>query len=99
MTVESKVRIYKMCIRPILTYVAETRAETSKTKRILKTAEMRTLRAARGISLKDRIRKSPKSVGYQGHKGDANRTCHYYIKKKKKKTIPSKLEKKTVKLR
>jgi len=30
---ESKVRIYKTCIRPIMTYGIETREETNKTKR------------------------------------------------------------------
>jgi len=34
----------------------EKRAETSKTKRILRMAKMQMLRAIRGISLKDRIR-------------------------------------------
>jgi hypothetical protein len=51
--VESKVRIYKTYIRPILTYATEMRAETSKTKRILRTMEMRT---SREISLKDKMR-------------------------------------------
>jgi len=51
---------YKMCIRPILTYAAETKVETSKTKRILRIAEKRTMREdcweIRGVSLKERIR-------------------------------------------
>lgn len=41
---EGKVRIYKTCIRPILTYAAETRADTAKTKSIARTTEMRILR-------------------------------------------------------
>jgi len=56
MTIESKIRIYKMYIRPILTYAAKTRAEIFKTKRILNTAKIRMLRAIRRVSLKDRIR-------------------------------------------
>jgi len=36
MSTENKMRIYKTCIRPILTYAAEIRAETSKTKKELK---------------------------------------------------------------
>jgi hypothetical protein len=43
MSTESKIRIYKTCMRPILTYAAETRAETSKTKQLLRSAEMRVL--------------------------------------------------------
>ncbi|XP_044749778.1 uncharacterized protein LOC123310376 [Coccinella septempunctata] len=56
MSTESKTRIYKTCIRPILTYAAETRAETSETKRKMRTTEMRILRTIRGITLRDRIR-------------------------------------------
>ena len=56
MTLESKVRIYKTCVRPIMTYAAETRADTAKTKRMLRTTEMKTLRAITGISLMDRVR-------------------------------------------
>jgi hypothetical protein len=41
MSTESKIRIYKTCMRPILTYAAETRAEISKTKQLLRSAEMR----------------------------------------------------------
>lgn len=45
MSIKSKVRIYKTCIRSILTYATETRTDTAKTKRILRTAEMKMLRA------------------------------------------------------
>jgi hypothetical protein len=38
---KNKVRIYKMYIRPILTYAAETQVEKSKTKRILRIAKTR----------------------------------------------------------
>lgn len=56
MSMESKVRIYRTCVRPVLTYAAETRAETSHTKRLLRTTEMKVLRSIRGISLRDRVR-------------------------------------------
>lgn len=56
MSVEGKVRIYKTCVRPILTYAAETRAETAKTKRIMRTTEMKTLRSIAGVTLHDRVR-------------------------------------------
>lgn len=55
MTTESKVRIYKTCIRPILTNASETRVDTRKTKRIVRSTEMRILRTIRGISLRDQI--------------------------------------------
>lgn len=56
MTAESKIRIYKTCVRPIMTYAAETRAETSATKRKMRTAEMKILRTIKGTTLHDRIR-------------------------------------------
>lgn len=58
MNIGSKVRIYKTCIRPILTYAAETRADTSKTKRIMRTTEMKILRRIQGINLRDRVRRT-----------------------------------------
>lgn len=56
MTTKSKSRIYKTCIRPILTYTAETRPDTTKTKSALRTSEMRILRTICGKTLLDRIR-------------------------------------------
>jgi len=56
MTVKSKVRIYKTCVRPLLTYAAETRAESTKTKQIMRATEMKTLRSITGLSLRDRVR-------------------------------------------
>lgn len=53
MSVKSEVRIYKTCIRPIMTYAAE-RAETSATKQMLRTIEMKTLRFITGHTLRDR---------------------------------------------
>lgn len=58
MTAECKIRIYKTCVRPILTYAAETRAETTKTKKLLRSTEMKTLRAIKGVTLRDQIRSS-----------------------------------------
>lgn len=56
MSPHSKVRIYKTCVRPILTYGAETRAETNPTKQLMRTTEMKTLRAISGVTLRDRKR-------------------------------------------
>lgn len=56
MTTTSKVRIYKACVRPIMTYAAETRAETAETKRMARTNEMRVLRAITGNTLRDQRR-------------------------------------------
>jgi hypothetical protein len=58
MSIPSKVRIYKACVRPTLTYAAETRADTALTKRTLRTTEMHTLRAISGFTLRDRKRNS-----------------------------------------
>lgn len=55
MRTESKVRIYKSCVRPVLTYAIETRGETAETKRMLRTTEMKTLRTIAGKTLRDRI--------------------------------------------
>lgn len=56
MRTDSKVRIYKTCVRPILTYGIESRADTVKTKSMLRTTEMKTLRAIAGKTLRDRVR-------------------------------------------
>ncbi|KAI4476135.1 hypothetical protein M0804_013842 [Polistes exclamans] len=56
MSIKSKARIYKTCIRPIKTYAAETSAESTITERIRRTTEVRTLRAITETSLKDRRR-------------------------------------------
>ena len=50
---EAKVRIYKSVVRPILTYVAETRPETAKTTQILEAAEKRMLRRISNLTLFD----------------------------------------------
>jgi len=56
MTTESKIKIYKAVIRPIMTYGAESRADTAKTKQLLKTTEMNTLRAILGKTRLDRMK-------------------------------------------
>ena len=58
MSVESKVRIYKTSVRPVLTYAAETRADTTKTRQKVNTTEMKILRTIAGKTLYDRIRNS-----------------------------------------
>jgi len=62
---DSKVRIYKTCIRPIMTYGIETREESNETKRMLRVAEMKTLRTIMGKTRIDRIRNTDirKNVG------------------------------------
>lgn len=53
----SKIIIYKACVRPILTYGIETRADTKKTKSMLSAAEMKTLRTMiTGKTLRDKVR-------------------------------------------
>ena len=52
--IEAKSRIYKTAIRPIMTYTAETRPETAKTKRLLETTEIKVLRGIAGKTLLDR---------------------------------------------
>lgn len=56
MSQKSKTRLYKACVRPVLTYAAETRSETSTTKRMARTTEMRILRCIKGVTLRDRVR-------------------------------------------
>jgi len=54
MSISSKARIYRTVVRPILTYAVETRADTDRTKRTLRTTEMRTLRGIVNVTLRDR---------------------------------------------
>ena len=56
MSTESKVRIYKTIVRPVLTYTSETRAETTYTQQLLRTIEMKTISAIHGKTLRDKIR-------------------------------------------
>ena len=56
MSTEIKVRIYKTIVRPVLTYASEMRAETTYTQQLLRTIEMKTVRAIHGKTLRDKIR-------------------------------------------
>jgi len=56
MSTESKVRIYKTNVRPVLAYTSETRAETTYTQQLLRTTEMKTIRAIHRKTLRDKIR-------------------------------------------
>lgn len=53
---ESKIRIYKAAIRPVITYAAETRPDTAKTMQMMRTTEMKVLRSIHGKTLHDRAR-------------------------------------------
>ena len=52
---ETKVRIYKTVASPIMTYAAETRSDTVKTKQILNVTEMNVLRKIQGKTRWDRV--------------------------------------------
>ena len=56
MTVESKIKICKAVVRPIMTYGAETRAATTKEKQLLRMTEMNNLRAILGKTRFDRMK-------------------------------------------
>ena len=56
MSTDCKVRIYKTNVRPVLTYASETRAETTYTQQLLRTTEMKIIRAIHGKTLRDKIR-------------------------------------------
>ena len=56
MSTECKVRIYKTNVRPVLTYASETRAETACIKQLLRTTEMKTIRAIHRKTLRDKLR-------------------------------------------
>ena len=47
-TVESKIKIYKAVVRPIMTCGTETRAATIKAKQLLRATEMNTLKVILG---------------------------------------------------
>ena len=48
MRTDCKIRIYKSCIRPIMTYGKEVREDINKTKSVLRVAEMKTLKITVG---------------------------------------------------
>ncbi|XP_045473979.1 uncharacterized protein LOC123680232 [Harmonia axyridis] len=52
--VKTKARIYKAVVRPTMTYTAETRPDTARTRQLLETTEMRVLRRIAGKTLFDR---------------------------------------------
>ena len=56
MSTESKVRIYKTNVHPVLAYASEARAETTNTQQLLRATEMKTIRAIHGKTLRDKIR-------------------------------------------
>lgn len=53
---EGKLRIYKTSVRPVITYGAESRADTTLTKQLLRTTEMRIIRTIHGKTIRDRVR-------------------------------------------
>ena len=50
MNIRSKVRIYKTCVRPVLIYGIETRADMKKTEQLVSKTEMSTLRSIAGFT-------------------------------------------------
>lgn len=65
---ESKVEIYKTCIRPILTYTAETSADTAVTQNDMATVESETLRAIAGYTMYDQ--KTNEEIGKIGNRAE-----------------------------
>jgi len=55
MSIQSKTKIYKALARPTIAYAAETRADSVKTKQLVRTTEMRILRSIAGKTFRDRI--------------------------------------------
>ncbi|KAI4480031.1 hypothetical protein M0802_014287 [Mischocyttarus mexicanus] len=66
---ETKTRIYKTCVRPILTYAIEIRTDTKRTKQALRTAEMNILRPIVGKNKKRSHKecKHQKRMRYPGY--------------------------------
>lgn len=56
MRMDSKIKIYKTCVRPAMTYAIEAREDTNKTKSMLRVAEMKVLRAITGKTRRDHVR-------------------------------------------
>lgn len=55
MSTKSKVRIYKTSVRPIVRYASETQAEISTTKQLIRSAEIKTSRTIKGVTLRGHI--------------------------------------------
>ena len=53
---ETKIKIYKTIYRPVLTYGCETWVLSGKTRRRIEAVEMKFLRGARGVTLRDHVR-------------------------------------------
>lgn len=66
MEVEAKSCIHRTVIRPTMTYAAENRPETSTTRRILETAEMKVVRRIAGKMLMCNERSEDKGGGVEG---------------------------------
>jgi hypothetical protein len=62
MSVESEINIYKAVVRPIMTYGAESRADSTKRKQILKSTEINILRAILSKKRFDRMKCSIQEV-------------------------------------
>lgn len=67
MSTKSKIRIYKECVRPVLTCTTENRTKTSQTKRMVWKTEIKVIRTIKGIKLRNTIRNehSLREVGVQ----------------------------------
>ncbi|KAI4486876.1 hypothetical protein M0802_012256 [Mischocyttarus mexicanus] len=66
---ETKTRIYKTCVRPVLTYAIETRTDTKRTKLALRTTEMNILKLIVGNNKKRSHKecKHQKRIRYPGY--------------------------------
>lgn len=67
MSTESKIRLNKYIPRPVLTYAAESWAETSNTKSMLRSVQMRRLQSIRGVTLRGQTRSSKVSEDLNFH--------------------------------
>ncbi|GJQ86972.1 hypothetical protein Trydic_g5184 [Trypoxylus dichotomus] len=53
-------------MRPVLTYAAGTRPDTTKSKNMTRTEYIKTMRTLKSMSLRDQIRNSRHSTVYEG---------------------------------
>ncbi|GJQ66503.1 hypothetical protein Trydic_g4494 [Trypoxylus dichotomus] len=56
LTIESKVKVYKTVVRPIITYATEIRADTNRMKRQMRTTKMNTLGVVARRTRRNRVR-------------------------------------------
>lgn len=54
MNTKCKVRIYKLCVGTVMKYAIKTRAETTATKKLQRSTQLRTLRSLADYTLRDR---------------------------------------------